>query len=257
MPKTSGKQTKSAYGKKKRATKMVTADEVKTIVKSQLSRALEDKIANPVRDSNLNIILNNIGTGATSTVIDISQVLEVIQGVAQGERVGNRIRPKNITFRGHIEALNSIAQPVCVKMIILRRRDAIVPLTNMSNFLQYGNTSQAPSGVPADLYAPINLDKYKVVKTRLFTLGGENALTGGNYVNYAAANGVRAMYRFSMNLTKYFPKVIKYNDNTVIPTNAGLYVYFIGSYLSGSSVFPNATPIADISYVTSLTFEDA
>lgn len=127
----------------------------------------------------------------------------------------------------------------------------------VSDLFQFGGAASPMQNDLVDLWAPINTDKYRVLKSRIFKLGNaEFATTGsaptfGNFTN----NDFKFNHSFSFDLTKYVPKVQVFRDNNSAPTSRGLYFMATCVSSSGSLLAGGVVP-CQISYVLNYEFTD-
>lgn len=175
-----------------------------------------------------------------------STFLTVNQGTGQGDRIGNQIRVKNVMLKGTIVAngynatTNPGPQPCVVTMVLFydKENPTILPAPYAAgDFFQFANNSTTWRNDLVDLWAPVNSDRYSVFLRRKFKMGFANyAGTGTSAANQSFANNdFKLNHNFSINITKYLRKVVKYRDNNSDPPQRGLYCMMWANASDGSS----------------------
>jgi len=253
-----GKQARKRAPLKKRPT---FAKKVMAVV----SKMAENKIA-VFRLSNNGLAHYNNSTWDLRVVpcTPFTSFLTVQQGVAQSSRIGNQIRVKKLKMSGVIRpaiqnaTLNATPTPCIIRLFWVTRKDnpnAVV--TDLSDFLQYGSTSEAPSGNLVDLTRPVNRDEWTVHATRTFKLGyADNAGTGAtpgaqNFAN----NDFKSLIMFSVDLTKASNKIMRFDDTSVIPTGKVIYCIPL-VYRCNNNVYDSDDVPAYMDYTLEMEYED-
>jgi len=238
---------------KKRAT---ISPSVKAYVKRALHKEIENKTPTPVSGQDVAIvpITNTISWG---TLIPLSNVWTIEQGVGQGNRLGDKIKPMKWVIRGYIHNNAVTAVPAVVKMFIFKPKltyesPAGAAYSGPVDFFQYGSTSIGPQNNYQDLLRDVNTDKYQVYTTRTFKIAP--AGSAGNTNNDFSCVG-----KFKINLMKYQKHTLTYNDAVVnTPQNSGLYVCFaLAEYGGSTKVTWGAGEAPQISYDILAGYEDA
>lgn len=241
----STKTKNASRGKRTRGKKKV-APEVKEYVKKTISRNIESLHAAPIGLDAVDVLhYNSVGTGAVSTIIDLLQVCQLAQGDGQGDRNGNEVKSKKLLFKGFLT--NFTETPIMVRMIILRRKDQLTVPLSFTDLLQNGNTVQAPTNLPRDMFLNLNKDNYIVYKQRMFMLGQIGTTD--------SANGLWYTQIFKYDLAK-FVKRIQFNDSLVSVTNHGMYCAFLLCKADGTPIIATDV-LARISYNLEYEYEDA
>lgn len=246
----------------------------KKLIRREISRAQEKKTVQEFEQSR---ILHTTGSSdfPTQNIFPLgiySTSLEIPQGVGQGNRIGNRITIKNLQFKGCFvqrpfdSVFNDLPQPLMVKMWIFYDRDAPTDLPNPTasgDWFQAGNSDTDLSGRLTDMWAPVNTDRYRVLTSRTFKVG--NAVYGGNPGVGGSGYGDRQFYanndfpmfkRFSINLTKYLIKTVKFDDNVLTPTTRGLFAMVEYVPATGQAAAPERRSL-DLSFIQTVKFVDA
>lgn len=159
--------------------------------------------------------------------------LSIVQGDAQNSRQGNRIRTKSAWLNGILTTqpyhvtYNPNPQPMDVLVYIYKvKGGGDTVQSTLAGFYQNNASTTAPQTNQYDTLLPINTDTYTLCWRRLFKLGpAENAATGNDATNQRWSNNdYKRTCRFRVNLTKFYDKVFKYDDNSGSPTNNILYM---------------------------------
>lgn len=228
------KRTRKTYRKKstkKMTAKSSTMKVIKAVVKKQISRNIETKTTMCFlqdqaiySSSNTSFFINPIPMTPYASGFN-----PIVQGTGQGDRIGNQITLTKLRFKGNIypAAYNAISngtpQPSYVIFWFYKYR-ATPTITQVpdNEFLQYGNTSRGLSNSLTDRWAPINKDKVILLGRKVYKVGfaSFNQSTGslGNLGN-VANNDFKLVADFSIDLLKWAPKKVTYNDNSSTPTS--------------------------------------
>lgn len=242
---------------------------VARIARREISRAAEDKTTRTQSAGRL----QNYPPAGTSfdskNIIDTSVILRNIQhGTQQGNRIGNKIKLKRFLMRATLFTNPGYAKPVIVKMFIISDKLNPTNVTALNimdacdntqfqpggTFFENGTTTSGMTGGFGDLQMDVNTDRFTVHKTRVFKVGGASSPT----TTPAANNDFKIVQHFKVNLLKYMPKVVKYQDAL---TNSWYTrkVFIVFAVINADDVANNVTPtdMASISYCLNVKFEDA
>lgn len=226
---------------------------IKKYVLRTIHRNVENK--HPQGVSALDTSLVSMLSTTWGTVINLSSIWNIAQGVGEGNRVGNSIKPINWRFKGYIHNNGLSAIPCVVKMYIIKPlqsyADPSTTITNPTDFYNYGSSVIAPNGSFMDTLRRINKDKYQLYTSRTFKNGLSGAAAGSTNNDYTATN------LFNIDLLKYAKKNIKFVDNSTTPQNVGLYAVFVLAPWDGSSGGLVGLQTPQISYDIEAIYEDA
>lgn len=238
---------------KKRAT---ISPVVKAYVKRALHKEIENKSPTPINAQDVQIVpITN--TTSFGTLIALSDVWTISQGVGQGNRIGDKIRPVKWILRGYIHNNSATAVPAVVKMFVFKQKLTYESPTGAAysgpvDFFQYGSTSIGPANNYQDLLREVNKDKYQVYTTRSFKIAPAGSAGNTN-------NDFNTVGKFTINLTKYQKHTLTYNDAVVnTPQNSGLFVCFaLAEYGGTTKTVWAAGEAPQISYDVIAEYEDA
>lgn len=220
-----------------------------------LSKDLVGVASATFQDNVIQLGPNNNGT----------ESLVIQQGVGVNSRVGNKIKTKYLMMKGTIVPLpynattNTAPAPLMVKMVVFYDRTNPTqepqPATNM--FQQQGANAGFFNDL-TDLWRPYNTDRYRILTTRSFKLGYANNGGTGAQAGFQnlANNDFKMVANFKINLTKYYPKHVKYDDNAQEPTTRGLWCLFYYVAASGN-IIPGTQVMANVQWMVEYKYEDA
>lgn len=197
----------------------------KAAVARVLHRMLENKKARyAFTDSVVNYNSATWGTPPTTGVYPATPYptfMTVNQGLGQGDRIGNRIRTRYCALRGILlpQPYNAVThpnpRPMEVLMLVFSRKDTPATYSAlMNNIWQSGDTSFGPVSNIVDVVSRVNTDLYTLHYQRVFKIGPSiNQGTGSTNTYFQIANNdFKLNQRIYVNLTKYVPKVLSFND---------------------------------------------
>jgi len=250
------KGAKRTYRKKQ--SKKITRPTVSKSIKKYVNATIHKNIENKIQNFNEDFSFSSVNSDPTMSVAPITPQssqpsgIRISQGVGAGDRTGNSIRTRKVIFRYSItpqpydENFVPYPQPVWVRMYfgyIRGCRDVAPTAGQLSNFFQAGNVSEPFAGNLTDMVRPYNKDLFHVCCMRTHKIGNAfitknrttpSAVDEQNYSN----NDFKLNALGSVDLTKYIPKTMKFNDANDNP-DTGLYVWFNSVYASGNFTTDN------------------
>lgn len=266
--KRSQKRVKRSF-KRKSAKRRGKRTSIKKLIRREIGLRTENKCS---QYYNYNVRLYASGNASfpTDNIFPLGvdpTSLVIPPGTGQGNRLGNEISTKKLVFKGTLTPLpydstfNAAPQPVQVKMWIFYDKTDPVALPNppaASDFFQNGNGSKGFQNDLVDMWSPVNTDRYRVFKSKVFKLGAAmNSGSGGNpALQNSANNDFKYNCNFSINLTKYYTKRVKFNDGSTVPTTRGLFCMFAYANATGLPVTVSQYTVG-LQYMLDYTFEDA
>lgn len=240
------KATKSRKGSRRRGGKGL-----KKIIKALIGLSQETKGGSHAFSDSLGAV-NNAAFDLDIVPVGIDAgAIQVSQGTGVGGRIGNKITTVSSVIKGQIYPTpyngvsNTAPMPYLVQMYLFydKTQPNLIP-DPRTDFYQVNNADQAMTGTLQDLDFPINTDKYKVFVKRVYKVGfAENAASGAqNFPQFYSNNDFKLVNRFSINIKKYMPKHVKFNDTSTDPTTRGLYLMF--NVIQATGLNPSATTLA-------------
>lgn len=239
----------------------------KAMVNRAVNRTEEKKESNVY---SLNTPLPSVANaGWTSSSISIapsSTGFVIPQGTGQGNRIGNHIRTKRAYVKGILHqntydlTTNPIPLPLQVRMLIFKDKfnKSGQPSAVALDLFQTGSTSVGPQNDLVDQILDVNKDRYQVYHDEIMKVGfaAYNG-TGTSAVFQSFANNDFQMNcKFEVDITKFIPKQIMYNDAGAAPMNDNLWMIFIPSQTVGGTVSANSTML-NMSWSATYEYTDA
>ena len=247
---------------------------IKKYVNNTISKQIENKryttevaetMASPANATNFqsgNMIQFTPSNGTNS-------LYTLIQGVGQGARSGNVVNLKNAVFRYIMYPLaynavsNPTPKPLIIQMYIFSVRRGVLGLTvadawNIFNTNIFANGSSS-IGTLNNIYDLVSVPNNEVVHMhvrRTLKLGanagvlqtGGNASFSNNDFNYTQYGKI--------NITKYMPKRITFNDGDNNSTSKQLFCVICPYNVDGTTIPSTGFPCA-IFYGVDIEYEDA
>lgn len=213
---------KPTYRKKRVYKKKITT----SIVKRVISRMAEKKRGTIQVNSSLTSYNSGITPILPMTPYTTNGII-ITQGTGQGDRIGNQIRLTSVVMKYVIfpapynATTNLIPQPMNVILYWFKSKvNSTVLLTSLPNFFQNGDSATTPQSNLFDQLYDLNTDQYTLIAKRVYKLGYASDTGTGNQA--AAQSFANNDYKYNIigkiNLTKYCPKIVRYNDSSNNPT---------------------------------------
>lgn len=197
---------------------------VKNYVKKQNAKDEETKMASTEYS------LSSFNSSISSSPDVIECLPNVSQGVAQNQRVGNKIKPVRLVIRGYIIYLTdqrTDARLIGARLLCYQDKQ-IRCYTNTQlnyNLLNLGGTSNNYTGTAMNFITPHNNDNFKFYSDKKFKIlkpfGLSNLAVPGSTVSLTEVNNT-LMHPFIITLTeKDLPASLQYDvaESTVHPVN--------------------------------------
>ena len=253
--------TKKAHYKR-RSTRVNTA--VKRYVNKTIHKNIENKI---VEKQALGATVTDYAFAPSLLVDSLIPYSLISQGTGQGDRIGNQIRTRKLLFK-YVLTPNKydatvnpgpIPQDVIIMFGKVKNSRPQQPIsTDFAKLYQLGDSVVAPNSTLLDLVRDVNKDWFTVYKICKHKIGYQAVnYSGASLPNEGFANND---YKFNvirtLDLTKYCPKNIKFNDTTSQPTNDGFWMWAMCVNADGTANVTNSVP-ALMTYVISYSYEDA
>ena len=211
----------------------------------------------------------NFNTQNIVPVSPYSSYLQIGQGTSTTQRVGNKITTRKLMLRfvatpaAYDATNNNTYMPQDVTIYFVKSRDTPVSLTSSSGlggFFQSSSGSSAPTGNLYDQVKRVNNDAWIVCKKINFKLGWsiQNGQNGANTnaSNYFANNDYKYNVIRTINLTKWCPKTVLYNDNNTTPQSPTLQMIILPSNADGTNYANSAQRQINMFYQLYYEYED-
>lgn len=250
---------------KRRSFKKSKKGSLKKLIRRTVQQVAEKKVINDF-DIGADILPSNAATLAAQPVCFTTGGFAVNQGVAQNQRIGNRIRMVKATIKGVISpapydvTYNPAPQPSLVQMFIFYDKEnttSAPAVAGVTDFFQLGGSSMGFTNDLIDTWLPINTDRYSVLHRQVFKVGYQK-YDGTGYVAAAQAHGnndYKMTNAFSVDLTKMLPKIVRYNDNSANATSRGLYFMLVATASDGTAYGATRIP-AKFAWTTEAQYTD-
>lgn len=112
-----------------------------------------------------------------------SQLAQLTQGYANGQRIGIKVQPMSLSFKYSVQTTD--AAPQACRVIIFRYRDDYTTPPAITTLLVNDTGGANPSyNAPYNL---VNKDKYKILHDKIFVMNGYNVAAG----NYQTINAIK------------------------------------------------------------------
>jgi len=228
-------------------------------------------------------VQNNSITNNNNDIHQLDPYLQ--QGTDDNTRIGQRVSVSRLHITGAVRValVNNVNAQVPTNMkvyLYILQHVSLKDYANLysqNNFKQFLETGEPTSGTPGtDFFLgnpqnagmPVAKQYYKVCMRKVITLryGGIDNLLATEAVSVANCHTWYADY--SINLTKYVPKVLQYPETDTspvvipttqnTPTNSSLFmsVGFIDWSNPNNSTAQSITPKLEQTYVSQLSFKD-
>lgn len=218
------------------------APKIKKAIRSAISRSEEVKCSPQLTIADQQVINgtgldkgNNLGYTNTNSIVP-----QIVQGVGDGQRIGNVVNCRKLLVKYTIQALAVtalggtnpfLALPFLVRVIIYRHRYATDDFGN-TGILDVGNTAQNLGSTPDSWIEPYNRKEFIIGYSKQFLMQPIANNTGAATVADNVATGAKQFVSGKAYIK--MPKKLHFNDTTNIPTNAGWFLSFACCNIDGT-----------------------
>lgn len=239
---------------------------IKKYVKSRIASNIENKCVQVNGGTVFGSYLESPVLNAYP-MMPLTSYWTIPQGLGQGGRSGNEIRIKSCTLNyiiiplGYDATTNVVPVPCIIDMYLGHVRQSPTAIPTNADILQLyqnGSSTAGPSGTLRDNVSVINKDYWVMAKRWKDKCGFANY--GGTGVQVAQQSYSNNEYKLNamrkINITKYVPKIIKFNDgnNTTLTKN----LFFMYQALSANGQPLSATQRSfDMEFWIDVQYEDA
>jgi len=243
------------------------ANVIKNYVKKEIHREVENKGVQLQYSASLYGV-NGSSTLNAFPVCPYTGLLAIAQGVGQNARIGNTIKTRSLMFKyvlrplSYDATINNVPQPYEIQMIFCRTKNnpSATPVSaEINQLFQLNNAALGPQGTLEDLCIPFNKDYWDILKVVRHKIGYADNTGSGAQVTaqYFANNDFKLNVVNSINLTKHYPKTVKFNDTGASPTTKGIFLLINVIPANSSAAIPAAQlPVRIHSYID-YQYEDA
>jgi len=270
-PKSKAKKYAKRYAKKYARKSNVRG--VSAAVKKYVNRTVHANIENKQVQVQVGANFGNITENATLNVRPLTPYpgyIQISQGSGQNSRTGNQCKVRQATLKyvlyqhKYNETTNNQLVPVEVQMFIgfVKNSSGLLPTaSDFYSLYQYNNTVNPIFGDLFDLNQKINTDYWTIKKYWRHKLGYSTVIASDAepvarpWAGYAN-NDFKLNIVRTMDITKLYPKNLKFNDVSDTLQGQGLFFFFQAVAADGSILPSNQTP-AVINWQLDVSYEDA
>lgn len=197
----------------------------------------------------------------------LSAYWSINQGVGAGSRIGNDIKLRKVMLNYILRPLpydvttNPQPQPMEILLMLgyVKNTPSFAPVAGDINVMfQSGNTTTGPVGQLRDIIAIPNTDYWVIKKKWSHKLGYASVTgTGGNAQNqYHSNNDFKLNIVKRMDITKFLPKTVNFNDANVTTNTKNLF-FMQEAVPSNGAAFAAGALTANIEFWIDFVYEDA
>lgn len=251
---------------KKRVKKPRVSAVVKKYVKRTIHSQIEDKVINIERVTPFGSVLTNSDLNMFP-MCPYTSLFSLPIGTTNGTRLANQVKTRRVMLSyvlrptAYSSTSNNNPQPFHVQMFLGRYKQSsgILPTgLELTVLFDNGSSSFGPISDLGDLCADINKDAWDIKKKWTHKVGTAQFTGPGNLQNYGffANNDFQLNVVRKMDITKYCPKTIKFNDAAGSTQGPNLFLFYQAIPTTGG-IFPANEKPANIDYWISYIYEDA
>jgi len=260
-----GKKVKKVY-RKKSMKKPTVSVAVKNYVNRTIAKDVETKTANANYAGAFGNAVANPSL-YSYPMTPYTGYMTIGQGVQQNQRIGNVIKVKKVYLRYILRPMpydvgaNPFPAPIVVDLFLGRNRVASgdQPIAGDMNFLfQNGNTSFGPVGNLNDLISEPNKDYWTIQKRWSHKIGFSDYMGTGGSTNfqYFGNNDFKLNIIKKLDITKHYPKILKFNDGTNQVQGPGLFLFY-QCVSAGGGTNASTTLPCHMTFWIDVRYEDA
>lgn len=239
---------------------------VSASVKRYVKRTIHSQIENKCEVFENSQAVTSYAVNPSLAVQSLIPYQNISHGTFQGSKIGNEIRTRKLMLRFVLLPMpydvtnNPTPKPQNVILFIGKVKNAKPQFPVAADFAklyQTGDTSAPPVSNLYDCISPLNTDYFTIYKKMMFKVGTNFYSGTGSDANrqFLTNNDYKLNVIKSINITKYCPKLLKFNDGTLQPTNDGLFLWSMSINADGTQSIANVT--TRLQTTVEYTYEDA
>lgn len=239
---------------------------VRKYVKKEIAKQAENKVINIEQAREFGSYLDSNTMNAFPLTPYITLFPSPTLGVNSNQRIGNECRTRRVTLNYVLRptpynaTFNPLPVPVHVQFYLgyVKQASGVLPVSaDFTAFYQNGSSSLAPSATLSDLIADVNTDKFTILKSWVHKIGFQNSNGTGANVGWStySNNDFRLNVVKKMDITKMYPKILRFDDATQSLQGRGLFMWYQAVSANGLALAANIRPVA-IDFWVKLEFED-
>lgn len=265
VPKKKGKRVYRRRNNRKKSTSTVSKS-VKKYVKKVVHSQIENKNITIERAQTFGSILQDATLGAFP-MCPYTSLVPIPIGTTNGTRIGNTIKTRRVVLRYVLRPTvydatsNPNPAPAHIIMFLgnYKQYKGVLPTNiEVGQLYDTGSGSSAPQGDLSDLIQPINKDAWDIKKMWSHKLGFAAYGGSGGLLQWQSYtnNDFKLNVVRKMDITKFCPKTIKFNDSQATQQGANLFLMYEAVAANGAVLPATQRPYA-IDYWIDYTYEDA
>jgi len=277
------------YSRKSKVT--VPKRQVKNLVEKQRVKNIKKIVKNVLKKNNELKIVQQIGLadnelirgtgllydgvanlrGWCSGVSNPAGIIPAVpNGTGEGQKIGNKIYPKNLILKYFVRALPTTdattgalntnpykGVPFRVRVIVFRHKYSIDDY-GQTNILQNGNAATSFGSGIDNFFRPYNKDEYTIVYSKTIKMAACTHLSGAAGATVTTENtplGATSFYSATAKLP--LPKTLRYNDGIDAATNQGYFMAICLCNEDGQADSAGAYKRIQLNAETNMTYYDA
>lgn len=265
IKKNRGKRVMRRRNNRKKSTSTVSKT-VKKYVKKEIARQAENKVVNIQQAREFGSYLDS----NTMNVFPVTPYPTLFPGPTIGassnNRIGNEVRTRKVMLNYVLRptvysvANNPNPVPVHVQMYLgyVKQSSGVLPTSSEFNFFyNNGSSAFAPSATLADLISEENSQRFTILKKWTHKIGFANYAGSGGQLAWQtnANNDYKANVTKKLDITKLYPKIMKFDDTSQAIQGRGLFLWYQAISANGNALAAGIRPVA-IEFWIHLNFED-
>lgn len=254
----------------RRPRRVVKKSTVSMAVKRYVKRTIHKNVENKCQQVAAGGDFGNVNASSVMNVFPCTPYtgyLTIGTGVTQNSRIGNQVKPVKVMLNYIIRPTvydatkNPNPAPCEIDLYLgyVKPTPSILPTaSDFLNLYQLGATSTPAVGNLSDLVATLNLDYWHISKRWRHKVGYSNNNYTGNQPNYESFtnNDFKLNVIRKMDITRYYPKTLTFNDSAQPTTAKGLFFFYQAVNAGGVTNTAAILPM-NIQFWIEVKYEDA
>lgn len=266
------RKAKARYGKRRyiRRPRKMRGSSVSTAVRKYVKRAVHGNVENKCVQINAGYSFGNVTESPDLNaypMCPLNTFWSISLGTGQGARIGNQIKTRKVMLNyilrptSYDATTNPIPQPSIVQLMLgyVKLTPGTLPVAaDVNNLFQSGSGVSPPNGSLRDIISAVNNDYWVIKKRWSHKIGyAENSATGASGSDaYFANNDYKYSAIKRLDITKFIPKVIQFNDSSTTTLTKNLFFMVQAVSAAGGIYGSNRLPV-NIEFWIDFHYEDA
>jgi len=263
------RKRRGTYAKKRNVRVGKKTGSVSSAVKKYVKRAIHTEVENKCVQINGGVNFGNVLESPDFNAFPLcplSGYWGIAQGVAQGQRIGNSIKPRKVYLsyilrpKPYDIVNNAFPEPVEVQMLIgnVKTSPTYAPIsTDINQLFQNGSSSAAPNGSLRDIISVINTDYWNIKKRWTHKIGNASYTGSGgqNAYQFFTNNDFKYNVVKRIDISKFIPNTLKFNDSTISSDKNIFLMYY--AVAADGRILSSDTLSANMDFWIDFHYEDA